>query len=158
MERVYIAFICHFTDAPTPTEMVYGMLMGVNILLMCERKERMSNDLISHEYLKKNWIGIDTPVGYRKVVDLEVIDNAPIVSTYTFEEVEEIRQATISLVRNSCKNKRPQGEWIVLLDDNNIQTCKCSICGRMVDIAGREFDKFPYCHCGADMRKEAENE
>jgi hypothetical protein len=52
--------------------------------------------------------------------------------------------------------ERPQGEWIVLLDDDNIQTCKCSICGRMVDIAGHKFDKFPYCHCGADMRGEEE--
>ena len=52
--------------------------------------------------------------------------------------------------------ERPQGEWIVLVDADNIQTCKCSICGRMVDIANREFDKFPYCHCGAKMKGGAE--
>ena len=49
-----------------------------------------------------------------------------------------------------------QGEWIVLIDADNIQTCKCSICGRMVDIANREFEKFPYCHCGAKMKGGAE--
>ena len=50
----------------------------------------------------------------------------------------------------------PQGEWIVLVDADNIQTCKCSICGRIADIANREFDKFPYCHCGAKMKGGAE--
>lgn len=49
--------------------------------------------------------------------------------------------------------ERPQGEWVVLVDEDNIQTCKCSICGRMVDIANREFNKFPYCHCGAKMER-----
>ena len=52
--------------------------------------------------------------------------------------------------------ERPQGEWIVLVDADNIQTCKCSICGRIADIANREFDKFPYCHCGAKMKGGAE--
>ena len=55
-------------------------------------------------------------------------------------------------IKRYMNEERPQGEWIVLLDDDNIQTCKCSICGRMVDIAGYEFDKFPFCHCGASMR------
>ena len=49
-----------------------------------------------------------------------------------------------------------QGEWIVLVDADNIQTCKCSICGRIADIANREFEKFPYCHCGAKMKGGAE--
>lgn len=40
----------------------------------------------------------------------------------------------------------------LIFDEDNIQTCKCSICGRMVDIANREFNKFPYCHCGAKMK------
>lgn len=46
--------------------------------------------------------------------------------------------------------ERPQGEWIVVCEENNIKTCKCSECGRIEDIV--DVDKYPYCHCGADMR------
>lgn len=49
--------------------------------------------------------------------------------------------------------KRQQGEWIYEYDD----FYRCSICGRGICT---EWDKlslkkyFPFCHCGADMRKE----
>lgn len=46
--------------------------------------------------------------------------------------------------------QRPQGKWIVIFDEDNVKTCKCSICGRMEDIV--DFDKYPYCHCGAKMK------
>ena len=47
-------------------------------------------------------------------------------------------------------NTRTQGEWIVLVDEDNIKTCKCSICGRMADIV--DFNNYPFCHCGAKMK------
>ena len=47
-------------------------------------------------------------------------------------------------------DQRPQGEWIVLVDEDNIKTCKCSICGRMADIV--DFNNYPFCHCGAKMK------
>ena len=106
----------------------------------------MNNDLISREALKKAF----EITQYNNYDDLKrtesLIDNAP----------------TVDLTKNQAYDKgfitamklyaRPQGEWIVLVDADNIQTCKCSICGRMVDIGNREFDKFPYCHCGAKMK------
>ena len=67
----------------------------------------MNNDLISREYLKKNWNGIDTPVGYRKVVDLEVINNAPTVAVYTEEQVKEL----IAL-NKKLSEERSQCEWV----------------------------------------------
>ena len=78
----------------------------------------------------------DKDIGKNRMVDfcLAEIDNAP------------TRHGIVAFV------ERPKGEWIVLVDADNIQTCKCSICGRIADIANREFDKFPYCHCGAKMK------
>lgn len=66
---------------------------------------------------------------------------------------EKSKNDFIEICKTEDKTEeRPKGEWVVLLDDDNIQTCKCSICGRMVDIACYKFDKYPFCHCGADMR------
>ena len=78
----------------------------------------------------------DKDIGKNRMVDfcLAEIDNAPTI------------HGIVAFV------ERPKGEWIVLVDADNIQTCKCSICGRIADIANREFDKFPYCHCGAKMK------
>lgn len=68
----------------------------------------MNDDLISREYLKKNWTGIDTPVGYRKVVDLEIIDNAPTV------------------VAENATSESPQGDVVYLCDGDNCPAEKAS--------------------------------
>ena len=97
---------------------------------------------------------------------IQAIDNAPTVDVNSTidglnNEIDDLSENLAWYIneRNRLlKERRPQGEWIVLVDEDNIQTCKCSICGRMVDIANREFDKFPYCHCGAKMKGGAEND
>ena len=71
---------------------------------------------------------------------------------FRVENGDDYKPYTV-IAKGEPYEERPKGEWIVLVDADNIQTCKCSICGRMVDIANREFDKFPYCHCGAKMQK-----
>lgn len=53
-------------------------------------------------------------------------------------------------------DERPQGEWEVLADKYNVQTCKCSICGRIEVISHYRFDEIPFCHCGAEMKGGAE--
>lgn len=61
------------------------------------------------------------------------------------------REVIDSAIRNGTSyEERPHGEWIVLLDEDYIKTCKCSYCGRIVDIV--DFERFPFCNCGADMR------
>ena len=45
---------------------------------------------------------------------------------------------------------RSQGEWIIV-DDTEQFIAKCSICGRIED--SRMVKDYPFCHCGADMRK-----
>ena len=148
---------------------------------MIEKTEAKGGDLISREALKKDfkerlakcdeWIekAKDKETKIRasavKAFIAEVImtiDNAPTVELTESEVQEVLNKRCMTAVANEYlialhgKTERPQGEWIVLVDADNIQTCKCSICGRMVDIANREFDKFPYCHCGAKMKGGAE--
>lgn len=56
--------------------------------------------------------------------------------------------------------ERPHGEWIFSgvehTSDNPIDSDSyyCSVCKRSISTAlTRPDDLFPFCHCGADMRK-----
>jgi hypothetical protein len=51
--------------------------------------------------------------------------------------------------------ERPQGEWIEKVErrgcfvgDKTVYSYTCPFCGV------KEFKKYPFCHCGADMRGE----
>lgn len=61
--------------------------------------------------------------------------------------------------------ERPHGEWIFSgvehTSDNPIDSDSyyCSICKRSISTTlTRPEDLFPFCHCGADMRKRGEAE
>ena len=51
--------------------------------------------------------------------------------------------------------ERKKGEWIELTNTNH--TYVCSACGRMLvnitDGKNMVMKNYPFCHCGADMRK-----
>ena len=50
-----------------------------------------------------------------------------------------------------------RGEWIRITDGNIPEKYACSVCGRVVDCyeSGALLKvRYPYCHCGADMRGE----
>lgn len=60
-----------------------------------------------------------------------------------------------------CEPKRQHGEWIFSgvehTSDNPIDSDSyyCSVCKRSISTTlTRPEDLFPFCHCGADMRKE----
>ena len=117
----------------------------------------MNNDLISREALKEDLakeIKTNDMGLWLKI--LLVIDNAPSVKFSLLPADESKEEA---YMRGYEKGKiegilkahtRPKGEWIVLVDEDNIKTCKCSICGRIADIV--DFDNYPFCHCGAKMK------
>lgn len=57
------------------------------------------------------------------------------------------------------KADRPQGEWIEKVErrgcfvgDKPVYSYTCPFCGV------KEFKKYPFCHCGADMRVKNELE
>lgn len=47
-----------------------------------------------------------------------------------------------------------RGEWEFIRKNVDGNVFKCSVCGRIVVIDGIFFriERFPFCHCGADMR------
>ena len=102
-------------------------------------------DLISRSELKKSFEHLasddyENPLWYESTV-FRVIDNVPTVA------------------------ERPQGEWIKEKTKSLEGMYRCSVCGRRVEDlsddvrihAGCEnytiSDIYPFCHCGADMRK-----
>lgn len=48
-------------------------------------------------------------------------------------------------VERVIQRSDPDGDWLAL-------EYRCSLCGRV------EYRKEPYCHCGADMREEGNDE
>lgn len=52
--------------------------------------------------------------------------------------------------------ERPHGEWVKSKEwmTGTITTIyKCSECGRTIATMPNRLDEYPFCHCGADMRK-----
>lgn len=90
---------------------------------------------------------------------LIAINNAPTVDTYTEDDVhcaiKEGHQVGYEMAK--AKFERPQGEWIEKVErrgcfagDKTVYSYTCPFCG------AKEFKKYPFCHCGADMRGGAE--
>ena len=61
-----------------------------------------------------------------------------------------------------------RGKWNIRVSDERTLCLECSVCGRRVDnfnlhrlLIFREYElacgKYPYCHCGAKMDLEGEN-
>ena len=88
-------------------------------------------DCVSRKRLMDNYNGVETPVGYRKVVDLEVIKNMPSVTP-----------------------TRKKGKWIEERDDyGEITHWHCSNC--YDDSGFTTTCKWDFCpNCGAEMESE----
>ena len=113
--------------------------------------------LIDADALKKalDWI-IDNPYVDLDREIMEEIDNAPTVDAYTEDDVKTaIKEGhEVGYEMAEAKFERPQGKWIPQTAYDGFTYWKCSECGKENDFA---LTKFCF-HCGADMRKEAENE
>ena len=79
---------------------------------------------------------------------LTEIDNAPAVETKTTHDVNSAYDKGFITAMKAYS--APRGEWI-LVDDTEKFIAKCSVCGRIED--SRMVKDYPFCHCGADMRK-----
>ena len=129
----------------------------------------MNDDLISREALKEQAETVTLWNGdVRRFVSYETIDNAPTVNikpfasvTFDKDELEQIvRDRVIEPIKNGelvlKTEERPQGEWIVgeYMDCHSdiLPKYTCPFCGEVV------YRKYDFCHCGADMSKEANNE
>ena len=48
---------------------------------------------------------------------------------------------------------RPQGEWKLITKGIDSNTYECPFCGRLINCDKPRLKLYPFCHCGADMRK-----
>ena len=95
-----------------------------------------------------------------KIEVFDVIDNTPTVEHKPFAKIvideekmkEYVEQAKAEIL-SEYKIERPKGEWI---SDGYGHFYKCSICGREIETEAFENPEwnYPFCHCGAEMRKE----
>ncbi len=95
--------------------------------------------------------GVSAKLAFNQI--LHDIDNAPTVEITEEQAIDKLHETGWLQEHDKQMTERPQGEWKVLVDKHNVQTCKCSICGRIEVISHYDFDRIPFCHCGADMRK-----
>ena len=124
----------------------------------------MSDDLISRSALKEEFAKHEDRKGYL-IGDWEnIIDNAPTVDAIPNKEGYEMLNKGYVSGYERGKEERPQGEWIEI--DTNPPNFLghrfyfCSKCNREIDVMtpDESLDDYPYCHCGACMIKEEENE
>ena len=79
--------------------------------------------------------------------------------TFDKEQLQEIVDKAVA--EFVADNKRPEGDWIKVKEERMmvdmsgeiVTRYKCSECGRMIAILPSKLADYPFCHCGADMRK-----
>lgn len=104
-------------------------------------EDRCENDLISRrktfEYFVTLWECIGT-----------IMDR---------DEWEDVCMTTANEIP-SAQSERKKGRWIVKEKGCKLTSYKCSKCGRYItDDTGYDVKKdYPFCHCGADMREDAD--
>lgn len=98
----------------------------------------------------------------------KIIDNTPTVK-FSLMPADETKEDAYKGGYEKGKikgilmaNTRPQGEWVKVKEERMsvdmsgeiVTRYKCSKCGRVIaTFPGKLADYYPFCHCGADMRK-----
>ena len=73
----------------------------------------------------------------------------------------EYRNSIVNTILKRVRDMEKQGEWIKVKEERMsidmsgeiVTRYKCSECGRMITILPNKLVDYPFCHCGADMRK-----
>ncbi len=89
---------------------------------------------------------------------MKLIINIPDKAYELLKSRSELDNIAESIIANGIPyEERPQGEWIEKVErrgcfagDKTVYSYTCPFCGV------KEFKKYPFCHCGADMRGGAE--
>ena len=116
-----------------------------------------TGDLISRSALKEEFKKMERYHSLKLPYDV-VIDNAPTVA-YPFEKFRTMLCGTCQAYMR-IEPDRPKGEWIGIKTSCDIghKFYFCSVCSREIDLFDSEtLEDYPFCHCGADMRKENNN-
>ena len=91
-----------------------------------------------------------------KLDDLKAYrDNRIASGNADFDEMDRLS----AFIANVETIEPKRGEWIKITKVAMVHQFMCSQCGRIVeDVEGGALIalRYPFCHCGADMRKESE--
>ena len=71
-------------------------------------------------------------------------------------ELQRTKRAVQRIVA-SMPSARPKGKWIRITHGADPEIYMCSVCKRKVNDYGPDCMmsiRYPYCHCGAEMREE----
>ena len=123
-----------------------------------------SGDCISRSELKKAFeevypLATNEMGGVANKQIYDIINNAQTLRVPTLDDLQGEYEKGLDDGYDSAKERlaRPKGEWEFVAVDTVYDRFiyKCSECGRVIDVHSREDLKFsyPFCHCGADMRK-----
>lgn len=123
-----------------------------------KKRDSRTEDLISqiqrHDSTIANIVKSAYERGYADGVDA-TIDHEPTDTHYNMAQA-------VAFICGQESVKRPHGKWINITKPyTSYKKWVCSICGRAVEMPYTALDAdvfFPFCHCGADMRKETDDE
>ena len=124
--------------------------------------DRTTEDLFPED-TKKIEDGTDTNVGSESD---ELVSRRAVIKSVTQEynrrrTGDGLKLAWIEKAINETPAAQPEiktGRWILLEEGIEVSLYGCSVCGRSVrDDTGYDVYKdYPFCHCGAKMRKDGE--
>ena len=84
---------------------------------------------------------------------MKIVIDIPEEVVTTIQNGEDYRyDIHTAIAQGTPYEERPKGKWIYDYDD----FYHCSLCGRGIctEWSDRPTDFYPFCHCGADMRKD----
>ena len=106
---------------------------------------------LKHYFTEGVLDGVSAKVTFNQI--LHDIDNAPTIDLKDIYQ-EGHYDGQLEGYTRAINEERPQGEWIenverrgCFVGDKTVYSYTCPFCGAI------EFKKYPFCHCGADMRK-----
>ena len=100
------------------------------------------------------------PCDKEEAVDIAVttVKEIPSADITSYEKgyADAVQGIADELVRQGkhIESDRPQGKWIPTQVSSGRDSWKCSVCGRR---ARGKIENLPYCHCGARMVQEGED-
>ena len=142
---------------------IYGMVapdIQRSLDVAIKALERPQGDLISRSELIKT-VEKGEGISWERhgkddmCVRKKYIDNAPTVELTEEQAIDKLHETGWLVKHDKEMTERLKGEWKELFRGIHVTDYKCSCCGRTVrDDTGYDVSKdYPFCHCGADMRK-----
>ena len=84
---------------------------------------------------------------------LKVAVNSAWLTGHDKLQFNKLIDSAPTVVAKSATTERPKGEWIDSgVTADGFQVFRCSECGRQVATFEALLYRYPFCHCGAEMK------